>query len=296
MMYFRALMCLFICLYPPFSSASSAVHLLALPAVLDDLDSYLNGRDIENVTNFSGTLSRRDTVEHVLMYQALLLGGLKKTEIQVSPWKGVSYKRLMSLLQEGYATTFSNTIWREDVYENHSKLYVTSEMLSYKENIAGLYMTPLNPKFNDEINIQNWTAVSSLQWKPDWNALQTIPLQRVYSAVNWESMVKMVHSQRADFMLLPFSTEPDLSFTAIGITLKPKAGVKVILDGSRGWIVSKAHPAGNRTYEALERGIKELHELGRIKKAYTDAGVINSRVEGWKVLNPPIKRMLHAQQ
>lgn len=97
----------------------------------------------------------------------------------------------------------------------------------------------------------------------------------------------MVATHRADFMLIPFSKEEDLSFDALGITLKPRPGVKVRLAGSRGWVISKVHPKAELTCSALERGLKQLRESGRIDKAYIESGVINPNVEDWTVLNQP---------
>lgn len=265
--------------------ASEEIHVIALPAVLDELEEYLHGREISEVVDYSGPLSRRDMVEHILVYQALTLGGINKKQIKVSPWPGVSYKRMLTLLKSGTATLFSNTIWREDILQDHPQIAVSSETLGYGENIAGLYMNPSNPKYFSELVVHELTAVSSPQWKPDWNALRSIPLKHIYGAVNWESMVKMVDTQRADFMLIPFTTKADFSINTIGVNLKPKKGVKIALEGTRGWAVSKTHPAGKLALDALEKGLLILNSNGALKKAYEQAGTLNRKVTHWKTLN-----------
>jgi hypothetical protein len=96
----------------------------------------------------------------------------------------------------------------------------------------------------------------------------------------------MVYRQRADFMLIPFSTTPDLHYEAIGIQLLPVPNVKVQLQGSRGWLISKTNPLGVKTYDMIEEGLTQLRKHGIILRAYRDSGVINDQVKNWQVLNP----------
>ncbi len=281
----------------------SEIKILAMKDVLQDLPDFLQGQSIEAINHFDRPAARRDLVDYILLRQALAIGLKLNTHkpvpsIKITPWQGTSYNRLISNLKLGQFTVFSHTLWREDFSRTTSSttntidpknnMYITSAALRYGEIEAGLYMNPTNPKFQQQgnnINLGNLRAVSSSQWRPDWQALAQLSLKHVYDEVKWNNMFRMVQGQHADFMLIPFSSEPKLSFTALGITLSPIHGVKVALAGSRGWAVSRTHPAGRLTYQAIEHGLSELRLRGVIPRAYIEAGVINADVAHWRTLN-----------
>lgn len=266
--------------------SQSEINLLVVDIVMDDMPGFLQGQSILDIDNFDRPGSRRDLVDYVLLMQSLVLGGIPEKDIKPEKWGGVSYDRMLLRMSAGEAVVFSNTIWREDVGEDHPQLFVSAETLTKGQYFAGIYMNPDNPKFSQALDFSQLTAVSSHQWRPDWNALNKLPLKHLYNTVNWEHMFKMVYIQRVDFMLIAFPSTSDLTYSAIGLSLKPKPNLKVELDGSRGWVISKNHPQGFRVKQAIDRGLVKLHEMGRVKRAYEAAGVIHPGVEGWKVIRP----------
>ena len=290
---------------PEVNAQQSEIEILVMKDVLQDLPEFLQGQSIEGIDHFDRPAARRDLVDYILLRQALTIGLTLNPPkpvptIKITPWRGASYNRLISNLKLGQYTVFSHTLWREDfnrpalstenTIDPQNNLYMTSATLRYGEIEAGLYMNPDNPKFqqqSDKINLANLRAVSSSQWLPDWQALTQLPLKHVYDEVKWNNMFRMVQGQHADFMLIPFSSEPKLSFTALGITLSPIQGVKVALAGSRGWAISRSHPTGKTTYQAIENGLSELRLRGVIPRAYIEAGVINANVAHWQNLNLP---------
>lgn len=264
----------------------SSINILVVDIVMDDMPSFLQGESILDIDNFDRPGSRRDLVDYVLLMQSLVLGGISASEIRTEKWGGVSYDRMLLRMSDAEAVVFSNTIWREDVGEDHPTLFVSAETLKKGQYFAGIYMNPENPKFSQKLDFSQMTAVSSHQWRPDWNALNKLPLKHLYNTVNWEHMFKMVYIQRVDFMLIAFPSTTDLTYSAIGLNLKPKPNLKVELDGSRGWVISKNHPQGFRVKQAVDRGLVTLHKMGRVKRAYEAAGVIHPGVEGWNVIKP----------
>lgn len=279
------------------------IEVVVIKDVLKDLPTFLQGQTIDSIADFDRPKASRDVIDYVLLRQALTIGlrTLKASNtptIKITPWNGASYNRVTSNLKLGKFTLFSNTLWREDFINpqltdqqnitTQEQLYISSSTLRFGEFEAGLYMNPDNPRYNlqsDNIEFKNLRAVSSSQWRPDWKALKQLPLKQVYDEVNWNNMMKMVQSQRADFMLVPFSREPDLSLNALGMTLMPIKGVKMALAGSRGWAISQTHPTGGIAYNAIEKGLLELRSRKVIPRAYIEAGVINATVADWKVLN-----------
>lgn len=263
------------------SAAQKTIDILVPPAVLEDIPVFLDNDSIVSVKDFDRPKSRRDTVDFILLYQALVLGGIDETDIKLINWGDDSYNRLLSRLRSGAQVLFSNTIWREDITEDDPTLTVSEASLKNGDYIAGLYMAPNNPKFSQPIDLTHLTAISSKQWRPDWQALEKLPLKHLYREVNWEGMLKMVHSQRVDFMLIPFSAHPDFEQKALGITLKPLKNIKIALAGSRGWAISKTHPRSIEVINAVNKGIAQLKHQGIVRQAYIAAGVINPRVAHW---------------
>ncbi len=291
---------LFICLLitlgqPTTSVAQNTIDILVPPAVLDDIPVFLDNDSIVSVKNFDRAKSRRDTVDFILLYQALVLGGINEQDIELMNWGDDSYNRLLSRLRSGDQVLFSNTIWREDIAEEDPTLTVSEASLQNGDYIAGLYMAPNNPKFSQPIDLTHLTAISSKQWRPDWQALERLPLKHLYPEVSWGGMLKMAHSQRVDFMLIPFSAHPDFEQRALGITLKPLQNIKIALAGSRGWAISKIHPRSIDVINAVNKGITQLKRQGIIRQAYIAAGVINPRVAHWPLASQLIQSQTLSQ-
>lgn len=265
------------------------VVILVPPSVLDAIKLVLlPGESPATFDDYSRKGNYRDLTDYLLLRRALALGG-NTLPVVTEPWLDVSYDRVLLRLRAGHAAVFSNGIWREDIPMGDLELKASSPLFEYGEMEVGIYMSPHNPKLHTtktREDVRKLSAVSSKQWRPDWIALQQLGLERLYDNVYWESMLKMVRSQRVDFMLIGFSNSNDLSYNALGITLTPVPNMKVKLAGSRGWVVSQTNPQGPSAYKAIEKGMEILRSSGVIKRAYRDAGVVNSAVENWVVLNP----------
>ena len=270
-------------------SPTESVVILVPPSVLERLQVFLrHGESPERFNDYARAGNYRDLTDYLLLRRALATGG-NRLPVIVEPWLDVSYERVLLRLKAGHATVFSNGIWREDIAQGDSQVRASPPLFRYGEFEVGLYMSPQNPKLQTTktlADLQKLSAVSSKQWRPDWMALESLGLVSIFDNVHWESMVKMVHSQRVDFMLAGFSTRPDLSYEAMGLTLKPIPGMKVKLVGSRGWAVSLSHPQGRKTYTVIAKGLAKMRRQGVIYRAYRDAGVINEAVAEWQVLNP----------
>jgi hypothetical protein len=99
-------------------------------------------------------------------------------------------------------------------------------------------------------------------------------------------MFKMLKTGRVDYLFLYFSKREDLVSSIPGYDVVPVEGMKLVLYGTRHFIVSKKHKDSQKIALAMERGIKILKQQGAIKKAMIDSGFINPQVERWKAINP----------
>jgi hypothetical protein len=122
------------------------------------------------------------------------------------------------------------------------------------------------------IDLQKLTAISTPKWRTDWQTLQQLSLKEIVVQDSWLSMVRMVNLQWVDFILMPFNSTPDKSFTMEKIHLVPVQGIGIILKDSRHFVISKLHPKGSEAFQAINKGLKILRKKGTISKAYEQSG------------------------
>lgn len=245
-----------------------------------DYDTFIGDKDPLTMTDYSGIGSRRDVVEVVLLQQALALGGISdKIRFVVT----ATHARIIKQVHSGKAVMAGNSIW-QGLLEDKDLLYVSEPIIENGEFEAGLYTVANNKKIlaaKDINDIRKFTAVSSNAWIVDWQTLNALKVNSLINTVKWTSMVGMVEKGRADFLLAPFHPSADLSFVAEGVRLVAVPGLKIGLQGSRHFAVSKRNPDGKRIIEGLNKGIIELKKKGLIEKAYSDSGFFNQQVEEW---------------
>jgi len=256
--------------------------IIVLPGdVKRDYDLFLAGRDPLSINNYGGLGSRRDVIEVVLIQQALSLGGI------TDPIRFIvtsSHARIIKQVHSGKAVMTGNSIWY-DLLNDRDLLYVSESIIENGQFEAGIYTILENQKALSAktlLDVRSLTAVSSKAWIIDWQTLNAMEMSSLINTVKWTSMVKMVAKGRADFLLAPFQPSVDMSFTPEGIHLVPVPGIKIGLQGTRHFAVSKRHPKGKEVIKALDEGIKLMKEQGIVDKAYRDAGFFNTKVKEWK--------------
>lgn len=260
---------------------------LIVPAdVLADYRLFLGGRNPAAIRDFGGPHSRRDVVELVLIQQALRAGGYQQGVRMV---EASSYARILRELEEGRATLSGTSVWQKDVEEAKGRLLASPPLVKEGEMMAGLYVSPDNAQ---ALNARTPRALSSLRavsnrdWSADWAALSQLGFRQVENVPLWDSMVRMVASQRVDVLLAPFQKGKSMTLNYADLQLVPISGVRVRLAGSRVVAVSHRHPDGAKAYMALRRGVAQLHVNGRIEQAYRQSGFFQSKTASWTILNP----------
>lgn len=256
--------------------------IIVIPSdVKRDYDLFLDGRDPLDIKEFSGLGSRRDVVEVILLQQALVLGGLTDS---IRFIVASSHARIIKQVHSGSAIMSGNSIWY-DLLNDRDLLYVSEAVIEKGQFEAGLYTILENQKalsVKSLKDVRELTAVSSKAWIIDWQTLNSMEMSSLINTVKWSSMVKMVGKGRADFLLAPFQPSTDLSFSPEGIHLIPVPNIKIGLQGTRHFAVSKRHPKGKEAIKALDAGILLLKEQGIVEKAYRDSGFFNKEVKDWK--------------
>jgi hypothetical protein len=261
--------------------AAEATVLAAGPAdVMADYQRFLNQRDVLQLSDFSGPYSRRDVVEMALFHQALHRGGWRAPlKFQDMP----SVERLLRELGLGRVVSSSTSYWSEDIRGAEAHVQLSQAVIGDGEFEAGFYTVESNTRAMAAKTLKDLQALSSLSnqtWLVDWRNLKRLGIQAQH-VTNWELMPKMVAAGRADFLLAPFQATPDLSLQVGTVRLTPIPGLKIAMQGTRHFLISKVHPDGPKLQAALNTGLQQLRQQGVIRKAYMQSGFLNAKVSGW---------------
>jgi len=240
--------------------------------VYEDYQHFISGKDVLSIIDFSGKSIRRDVVDMIIAQQALRLGGFDYSFRYAS---GKVNFRNTKLLQNGDLLLSFDSYWHEDAKELAESIFISDALIRKGEYIAGIYTNPNNQKVLDVktlADLKELSAVSTSKWKTDWKTLSDLPLKELTDESEWLSMARLVHLQWVDFLLMPFHSSEDKSYTMGKIILIPVKGIGIELYDSRHFVISKQHPNGNEAIKAINIGLKKLRAQGAIVKAYTQAG------------------------
>ncbi len=253
--------------------------------VYEDYLKFVAGRDIIDIDNFSGKNIRRDVVDMIIAQQALKLGGFDY-KFNYAPGK-VNFRNT-KMLENGKLLISFDSYWQQDAIPLADKVFITAAVIRNGEYVAGIYTSPNNNKtlaISKLSDLNGLSAVSTTKWRTDWQTLQNLPLRKLIEEDSWLSMVRMVNIQWVDFILMPFNSTPDKSFTMDKIHLVPVDGIGVILKDSRHFVISKKHPRGKEAFEAINDGLNIMRQQGTIVKAYQQAGFFIDK-KAIKIINP----------
>lgn len=250
-----------------------------------DYQQFLGEKKVTSIDDFSGKSIRRDVVDMIIAQQALKLGGFDH-DFSYAPGK-VNFRNT-KMLQNGQLLISFDSYWRQDAEALADKVHISAPVVRVGEYVAGIYTSPENHKvlaIKKYEDLRELTAVSTPKWRTDWQTLQALPLKKLIREDSWLSMARMVNIQWVDFLLMPFNSTEDQSFTMEKIHLVPVKNIGVVLKDSRHFVISKAHPKGLAAFIAMNIGLKILRERGAIKSAYQQAGffVDNKQVS---IINP----------
>ncbi|QLI82424.1 hypothetical protein HZU75_13310 [Chitinibacter fontanus] len=273
----------------PGMASDKVITILTQQDVFNDYQKFIGQRDPLTLNNYGGTGSRRDVVELVLVQQALKAGGnelpIKIVKVDNS---SDSYSRYIKEITTGSATMGGNSAWQIDLKPLADKVFISEPVIRNGEFEAGFYTTADNvdARLTRTLpDLQKLTAVVAESWKPDVATLESLKFSNLLKTQSWDSMVGMLFKKRADVLLAPFQPTPDLSMDLGGKKLVPVQNVKVGLQGSRHFLVSKSDPNGALAAKQLNLGLDKLREKGLIDKAYRDSGFFNNATKNWNRLN-----------
>lgn len=237
------------------------------------------------INSYKGENIWRDEVELILLHQALRVAGYQgEIELVIID----DYHRILESLKSGQVTVSGTSMWRRDLAKDAEQISLTPPLIREGEFFAGLFLREDNnsaSKVTRADDLESFTAVSNKQWSIDWEAMSELSFKKLYHNQDANNMVRMVMSNRVDFVLAPFPSVASFNPNDQGARLIPLEGVKVLLNGSRHWAVSTSAPGGTEVIQLLERGVDALREHGNIIKAYEGCGFMGSDYADWVVIN-----------
>lgn len=249
------------------------------------LDGFIRGREVRGINSYGPELDSIGPIEHFIFRKAVLLGGLNAVfEDIIVP----NSARARQEVHSGRVVSSGSAQWHQYYVANPADVYESNAVIPPRTYEKGLYTTREKTralKIACADDLRSLTAASSSSWVVDWATLERLPLREVFSVPTRVLQFRMVEGGRADFTLQDFAASSDLGVDEQGIRLYPVPGVKIALDGSRHFLVSKLNPNGKAVFEALQKGLKIMQQNGDINRILHETGFVNAKVKDWLVLN-----------
>lgn len=223
----------------------------------------------------------RTALEFVIACRAVRLGGLEATYV-IHNYPNSA--RTRAELLKGTVAIMVDFPWGD--FAGHEDLLRSDPVLRVGDFWKGIYTRPDHAellKVRTLEELQKFRAVSSESWVYDWAALQRMGVE-TFAVSTYSLMGRMVEHGRVDFLVGEFPGVEDLSQYINGYRFVPVPGIKVALPGSRHVAISKHAPHAKAIFDAVQIGLKSLHERGLIKQGYRAVGFFNPLTEGWQIV------------
>ncbi|MGC4065155.1 MAG: hypothetical protein QM784_11015 [Polyangiaceae bacterium] len=244
---------------------------------------FISGKQLTGRLSYaSPDLDTAQALDAVLIAKALVLGGVS-ADFEFAKIPNSERERAMVLA--GDVTVAGTSQWDFWADENAADVFKSDEVVPNGAFEKGLYTT--RERADDLVldtptDLSRYSCVTNKSWRVDWNTLSRLGFKSLQAAPNTETMFKMVQGGHADLTVQSFSGLPDMSITVGGITLYPIKGWKVLLNGSRHYVVSKKNPLGASTFAALQKGLAQMKQVDEVSRALTESGFFNVNVRDWK--------------
>ncbi|NOU51005.1 hypothetical protein HG263_10720 [Pseudoalteromonas sp. JBTF-M23] len=254
--------------------------------IYDYAQTILSGQSVHNIENFNHPLCQRDVVDFVIIQKAIKLGGLDLTfKFELGNYDA----RNIRLLLDGLLLVSFDTIWYQQLSKHTDKLYISDPIIRKGEYVTGIYTSPNN--INDlkrkiSNDLSNVSIVSSRAWYTDWQTLKALKPKSLEDEADWIVMAKMVSRGWIDGMLVSFNNQSPFQYSGHDYFIEAVPDIKIPLQDSRHFAVSRSHPLAEQTFKALQIGIKKLRSQGFIKRAYQQCGFFNEMVKDWRAIIP----------
>lgn len=256
-------------------------------AAIEEYNAFLKSRNPIGLTSYKmqEDVTRRVILEMLLLQQALHRGGLQQ-KIRFQASSSDDYNITLDAISSGKVLMHSDSYWKKDLSKREQSLYISDASIEHGQYVVGLYTSPNNQRvLKTQLNdISTLSAVSRRAWSADWKALERLNLKELREARHWRLMASMVMEQDIDFLLVPFQGTPNQVMGRGKFRLIPIPNIKLALNDSRHFAISKKHTDGEKIHNALNIGIRAIKKDGTWLRAYRESGVLDPRVDHWQLI------------
>lgn len=251
---------------------------------LSDYQEFIQGRDPLSITDVNGEAISRHTMEMFIFQVAPVLGGCE-CRIHYGEYNiDTPHARAIVQVKKGLVISHPISGMGGDL-RLQDGVYLSTPILDESDFYVGLYTDEKRTDLfavTDPKRVKNLRFAVVHNWEVDRRLIQDRRLSMVETD-DWLSLLKMIVASRADIILQPFSSAPDLSFidSVLNKKFKPLPGIKMKFGQSRQYFVSKLDPHGESFLSALNDGIQQFKESGLLRMLQVQSGVINPNVENW---------------
>lgn len=221
------------------------------------------GGDPLKITNFESPFASRPVVAMLILHQALALGGLN-AELEFISTPNLS--RCISEVKRGKIPLLATDIWEEDFDDS---VYKTAPFVKKGDFEKGIYTYEGSELLKQKIDLNTLlqlVPLTEMSWTQDLNLLKKMGFQKITTAPRYELLLKMLQKKRADFVLLEFGKNRDMTYHDPELNAYPVNGVKIVFPNSRHFMVSKLHPDGKKFTKPLNADLKYCVKTAQFKK------------------------------
>lgn len=183
---------------------------------------------------------------------------------------------------------FVESYWSDDPELGENDFLLSQPVIRNGETQVGLFTHESNKHALAAKNLEdvrNLRHVVVKDWHVDIRTIEAYKPQKVFYANDFEAMVRILKSGRADVGLIEFFGEPDFRHDHFGTIIEAIKGMKVGLSAERVYLVSTTHPYSNRLRDSLDKGIEIMRENGELRAILEKVGYYPKNVDGWKIIN-----------
>ncbi|WP_370978204.1 hypothetical protein [Agaribacterium sp. ZY112] len=195
-----------------------------------------------------------------------------------------NHVRSLFLLEVGKADLAAESVWLEEI--NLNKVWASKAVITHGEFEKAPYTTPSHPLQStkaENINLSNYQGVAVRTWTHDLYTMTQLSDQ-VASAVDFDSIYRMLEAGRSDYTFLESHHHGNDFFSNGKTQLVPVEGVYVVLEGTRHMTISKSSKHGVWARKHLNQGINKLAKTGKIREIYEQSGFLHSKKDPKRLL------------
>lgn len=267
--------------------AHAQERVFSFPLIENDFEkynAYLAGRNPLDLEAVKAEGLTRHNMELLVFQNALVLGGCDCRIVYTKYDVATTNARSLVDVNAGRLLSYPVAGFRSDSRSSGGSFF-SEPVLEDDAFQVGLY-TDASRKdvlsVTDPAQARLLTFVAAENWEIDIRVLKEKGLRFVTTS-DWISALGLIRAGRADVIMQPFSSRPDLSFEDPQLKARflPIPGLRMRFGHGRHYVVSMRHPEGPWFLQRLNAGLRKLRSSGKLAELQRLAGLTSERVNAF---------------